>query len=176
MRSRRLRSLFSSSTARASLLVVPALTAACGGSAPSSSPETRGATTAPPSPPVPSTVLPSESATTTPPSPPVPSVVLPSESAPTASWPACATEPDPALCVRAVDEAFAAGGAGMHAASDVVMDSECTVGGCRGTLVLIAPDGFSLTATLESGGPNEPWRIVALTRDPGGPLPVPSSP
>ena len=105
----------------------------------------------------------------------MPSFVLPTESGIVNLWPTCETQPDPALCARVVDEVFATGGTGMHVPSDVVLDSECTVNGCRGSLLLIAPDGFSLTAELESAGPDQPWRIVSMARDPGGPIPLPSS-
>ncbi len=68
---------------------------------------------------------------------------------------------------------FAAGGAGMHTPTDALMQSDCA-DRCRATLTLIAPDGFVLIAELVSDGPDAPWEIVSMTRDPGGPVPVPS--
>ena len=90
------------------------------------------------------------------------------------TWPNCDTAPNADLCNEAVSRVFRSGGTGMHPPSDVVVDSNCRAEGCRATVTLIAVDGFALIAELVSDGPDEPWQIVSMTRDPGGPIPVPS--
>ncbi len=102
-----------------------------------------------------------------------PSLAIPTEES-TQSWPGCESELNPGRCNEVVGRVFAAGGTGMHAPSDVLMESACGADGCRATLTLIAPDGFMLTAELMSDGPDDRWQIISMTRDPGGPVPVPS--
>lgn len=92
------------------------------------------------------------------------------------TWPTCDTAPNADLCNEAVNRVFTAGGTGMHVPSpgDVLADSACSADGCTATLTLIATDGFTLIAELTSDGPDDRWTIVSMTREPGGPIPVPS--
>ncbi len=100
-------------------------------------------------------------------------VLTPSD-APPAAYPACTTEPNPGLCNRAVGDVLGIASFGEQSPSDVLMESNCSVRGCEGTLSLFAPNGFSIVARLTSKGPNEPWAIESIVRDPGGPVAIPS--
>jgi hypothetical protein len=94
---------------------------------------------------------------------------------PAPAYAACAAEPDPPMCDRAVDDVLSIASFGELAPSDVLFESECEETGCTAQVTLLAPNGFGIIAELERTRANEPWAIVSVVRDPGGPVPLPSA-